>query len=583
MAGPLATLKSRFASLTERREDAHSRAIMQALEPKAFLGFSHYPTAHEFGDFNAARGALKGEITIHGQKFALTDLTPWTLSLPAQNLTGHLHRFGWLGEFAALSSKAARARATGWLLGWLDRYEDGTGPAPIWAPDVVAERLLSMVTHTAFLADALSDDAEQRVINALSAHLAYGLKTLDEANGNITRIMATLDLLQSALCFKGFEGDAVALQQRLEQDCGQHLSHDGAIPSRNPERLLTLFQKLIWTGVALDETNHARGPAHSKSIKLIAPVLRALRHGDGSLARFHGGSGGRHGALDRALAESRIRTREYGEASMGFVQLRSSRLVAIMDCARPPSGPDAMTAHASTLGFELSSGRRPIVVSVGPGATFGPDWARSPRTTTSHSALALDKTSSSQLAQRPTGPDPHNIELVSRPSMVTVSKAGDHSGSWLQARQDGYIEDYGLLHERRLFVGAMGREAHGEDVLFSPESKAERRFAQRIKGSEKLGVGLSVHFHLHPDVDATFLRETDTIRLLLKNGETWNFRQNGGQIDLETSAYLDPELPEPVATKQIVLRARATTHKAEVSWSFVRHHADGPAVRDTAT
>ncbi|MHA3913268.1 heparinase II/III family protein [Halovulum sp. GXIMD14793] len=568
MAGPLSTLKSRLLRLTRRRADAETRALVASLtDVPPFTGFDRYPKRREFGDFNRARSALRGKLVLSGQTVPLTELTPWDIDLGSKTLARKLHSFDWLSDFEALASKSARARAMGWMMGWFDRFENGSGPG--WQPDIVARRLLQLTMNSELITESLPEASEARVVDALTIHIAYLDATLDQLTDPIRRVLTLCDLIQVLACCQDF-GDALLRHvATLDQICARDLSA-GTVPSRNPDDLLAVFQRLVWSNAALAEAEHPAGAAHRAAIKAIAPNLRALRMGDATLARFHGGAGGAMAEVDRALAESRIRDRAHSEGVMGYVRLRSSRLVAVMDCARPPAGEYALTACASTLGFEMSSGRNRIVVNCGPNKTFGDDWARLARTTPSHSALTLDKTSSSQLAARAIGPDPHHIQLTSRPSMVTVSQAEDHTGMWLQARHDGYLEGYGLLHERRLFVGGTGYEAHGEDVLFAPEAKAERRFAQRIKGAEKLGVSLNLHFHIHPDVTVTFLRESDTIRLELPGGEMWNFRQKGGQLELEPSAYLDPTLEEPRPMRQIIVRARAKTHRADISWSFVR-------------
>ncbi len=316
-----------------------------------------------------------------------------------------------------------------------------------------------------------------------------------------------------------------------------------------------------------------RGAGLTRSIEAMVVTLRAIRHGNGTLARFHGGSSGAEGRLDRVLGQARVRTRPNAEGYMGYVRLHGGRVAAIMDCARPPGGMDATSAHASTLAFELSSGRYPIVVNCGPGETFGHDWLRVPRTSVAHNTLALDKTSSSQLAPTAAGDDAPPPAMVTRPSMVTVSQASDRTGSWLQARHDGYLADYGLVHERRFFISTLGDQVHGEDVLLAPDTKGERRFAARIRGAEKLGVLLALHFHVHPDVEVDLAQMPERVLLKLGNGEVWTFTQTGAEIEVETSAYLDPARPAPLPIRQIVVRARALTHDATLNWSFVRTKA----------
>ena len=578
MSGSLPSIFGRLARLTDRSADAAHRAVVRNLaDTRGFAGLSHLPPLRP-GDFERGRAALHGDLVLGGRHFSVEAATPWDDPLDPPFDHG-LHAFDWLQDFAALGSKPARLRALAWSLGWLDRFADGSGPG--WDAPVAARRLENLLSALPFLEPALTDQTGARLTDTLPLHLAYAMSCWTSEPLPDRRLKCLAGIVGAAACLKGFEAEEAEYSAILERQISEHLLPHGALSARNPAAALAVLEDLIRTRDVLLAAGKPRGGALMRGIDAMALTLRTVRHGDGSLARFHGGGAAGTARLDRALAQARTRRRPSEEPHMGFVRLHGGRVVAIMDCGRPPGGADAVSGHASTLSFEMSSGRRPVLVNVGPGATFGAAWARSPRTTAAHNTLALDKTSSSQLTPKGRDDRAGPALLMTRPSMVTVSQARDHTGMWLQARHDGYLQDYGLVHERRFFVSALGAEVHGEDVLLAPDQKSERRFQQRIKGAEKLGVALSLHFHLHPEVAVEHDPAAARLTLRLANGELWTFRQAGGLIELETSAYLDPEAPEPQRTRQIVVRARALTHNATLNWSLVRaDSAAGPARRD---
>ncbi|MHA3976100.1 heparinase II/III family protein [Halovulum sp. GXIMD14794] len=570
MSGPLSALTDSFGRFQTRRAEARARQRMRELTAgREFSGLRHRPEAREFGDFTAARQALDGTLVLGGFSTPLRGLTPWELELPSDALMQRLHGFGWLDDMAALSGKAARSRAQAWVLGWLDRFGDGTGPG--WQAACTGQRLRRLLVHLGFLVRHLPAESLERVQAALAQHTAYLKDTWAEESDPVAQLEALSGLAFGALCLDGFDDELRIARSRLTAFSNETVGENGGIAARRPSGLLRVFHELLLLRALYDDLGQPPLPELEAAILRIAPTLRALRHGDGTLARFHGGSAGAEGALDLALADSRCRTRPRETPAMGFVRLHGGRTQVIADCARPPG--QAPRAHASTLGFEMSSGRQRMIVNVGPALPHLPDWVRTPRTTPAHNTLALDKTSSSRFAPERAAGNPELDALHGRPSMVSLAQASDITGSWIQVRHDGYLEDYGLLHERRLFVSALGDQVHGEDVLLSPDQKARRRFLARIKGAAKLGVGLSVHFHLHPDLKAELERSSDSVRLFLPSGEVWLFRHQDGLMDLETSAYVDPDLPQPLPARQIVVRGRATSASADISWSLVRERA----------
>ncbi len=579
MSGPLSSLTQGLTQVAARNNDARLRQrLVRLAGNKMFTGLAHTPTQRHFGDFQNAKRLLEGTLQLVDAQVPLSQLTPWEVRLEGAAEEVQLHGFAWLDDFAALGGKSARAAAQRWVLGWLDRYAGGAGPG--WHPSTAAHRLQRLLTHLPFLQKDLAEEAWIKLQGTLPVHFAYVGDAWPEEGHDLHRILTLSGWIHGAACLEGAQEQLPTALATLSNDLEVRVADPSTLADRNPSDQLAILQTLLDIRALLEDIKVHPPHALEVAVKRIAPALRLLRHGDGSLARFHGGGSGAEGALDRALAESRVRSRPTDAPALGYVRLHGGRVQLIVDCARPPERSD--TAHASTLAFEMSSGRRPILVNCGPPSSRIEVLRRMPRTTAAHNTLALDKMSSSRFGPPRTAGRPGFDALLTRPSMVTLARAQDTSGMWIQSRHDGYLEDYGLLHERRLFIDTQGHQVLGEDVLLAPDQKAQRRFANRIKGAAKLGVSMTIHFHLHPDVEAEAVRRAEAVRLTLRSGEVWLFRAMGGEVSLATSIYCDPALPEPLPTRQIIINGRSTTHKAEVSWSLTHDGGAARATRDVA-
>lgn len=575
MSGPISAISHQLARFSLRREDARMRTRLARLsEGLVYLGLRHRPEPHDYGDFSRAAAALKGMLQLPGATIPMgVDLTPWDLDLASWELEQTLHGFFWLDDMAGLGGKRARARAQGWSLGWLDRFGDGAGPG--WTPAAAGKRLARLITHLEFLEPDMPVESLARLQQALPLHAAYLEASWQEETAPERRLAALHGLLVAHLCLRGFENRASGTLGMIAGLVSQEVTENGGIAARAPETLLTVFRSLLAIRALTETTEIAPGPVIDQAIARIAPTLRALRHGDGSLARFHGGGAGAEGLLDLALAESRVRTRPGRKPVMGFARLHGGRVTVIVDCARPPDGPHG---HASTLAFEMSSARCPVIVSRGPDMPHLTELGLLPRSTAAHSTLTLDKVSSAALPAAARGGKPRaQGGLTGRPKMVTLAQDSDHTGTWIQARHDGYLSGYGLVHERRIFTGAHGGQVLGQDTLMAPDANAEKIFSRRIRGATRLGVLIQVHFHLHPDVELTPDRKGHSCLLTLPNREVWLFQQEGGEIDFAASTYVDPTLAEPRSSRQIVLTCRITRPHVELGWWLKRQDVGNAA------
>jgi uncharacterized heparinase superfamily protein len=279
------------------------------------------------------------------------------------------------------------------------------------------------------------------------------------------------------------------------------------------------------------------------------------------------------------LAQARIKGRQPDGLSMGFARLSAGRTSVILDASLPPEGRASFHAHASTLAFELTSGRRPLIVNCGSGRTFGPDWRRAGRATPSHSTLSLGGYSSARLG--PVDPATGGEPLVEGPRHVPIEIGSAPDGWRFQGGHDGFVPTHGLTHARTLEMTFDGRGLAGEDMLLAMSDTDKRRFDRAVGASRDAGIPFDLRFHLHPEVDAALDMGGAAVSMALKSGEIWIFRHDGGQnLRLEPSVYLETGRLKPRASNQIVLSGRAMSYATRVRWSLSKAQETAIGVRD---
>ena len=266
---------------------------------------------------------------------------------------------------------------------------------------------------------------------------------------------------------------------------------------------------------------------------------------------------------------------------MGYARLSGARTTLIVDAAAPPTGLASFNGHASTLAFELTSGRRPLIVNCGSGATFGEDWRRAGRATPSHSTLCLDGFSSARLGETSRiGPIEREL-LDDVPKSVPIEIGRTSDATRFEGGHDGYLKTHGLTHARILEVTFDGRGISGEDLLVALDPPDQVTFDRKLEDTRLAGIPFDIRFHLHPEVDAAIDMNGTAVSMALRSGEIWVFRFDANcQMTLEPSVYLEKGRLRPRATKQIVLSARAMEYATRVRWTLAKAQDTAIAVRD---
>ncbi|MGV6848665.1 MAG: heparinase II/III family protein [Marinibacterium sp.] len=547
---------------------------------RAASGFVAQPEPRTIGSFARGRQLLAGNVLLAGHLVEAGDGNLWDIAAPDPGFDAARHGFGWLDDLAAVGDMAARARAQDWVWGWIDGFGPGQGPG--WSPDLTGRRLIRWINHAIFLLRGQESGPSRAFFRSLSSQTWYLSKRWQAAAPGLPRFEALTGLIYAGFALEGMEALADPAISALAQECNLQIDDEGGLPTRNPEELLAVFTLLTWAVSTLQDAARTPPDAMLSASERMAPALRALRHADGGLARFHGGGRGQEGHLDRALADSRVRARGMGIAgalSMGYARLQARRTSVIIDAAPPPAGPASFNAHASTLAFELTSGRRPVVVNCGSGASFGVEWRRAGRSTASHSALCLDGYSSARIEppSRWTGRE----ALGDGPREVPWEMPDITDGSRFQGGHDGYSRRFGLTVARTLDLSADGRSLSGEDMLLAVNATERARFDAVLAAGKLRGLSYDLRFHLHPDVDAELDLGGSAVSLALKSGEIWVFRHDGKtEMTLAPSVYLEAGRLKPRATKQIVLSGRAMGYATRTRWSLAKAQDTAEAVRD---
>lgn len=539
-------------------------------------GFLRRPEPKAIGHSGRGEQIVAGELHLGG----ITLTGDFFAADPAPTIAAELNGFGWLDDLAAVGSPKARSIAQDHVLRWLRRHPQPVPGAPEWAPEIAGRRVLRWIFHAGMILPGLDRDGAGPYFNALDQHLNHLRDSWYDSEDGLCRLEALAGLAIGAIYLRDRQPMALPALIALAEEADA-MGIATLTEARGPESLLDAMALLVWAQEVADEAG-LDTPAELRGIiGQIAPILRALRHADGALPCFHGGGRGAAGRLDRCLRAAEGAALPTHGLAMGFARMARARTTLILDAAPPPGGPAAVRAHASTLAFELTVARQPLIVNCGPGDGFGPLWAKASRATPCHSALCLAGLSSSRL--NPNRQDGEPDILAERPGLVW---AGDCDAlgnltapdfgpahapdpAHLLAGHDGWLASHGLTHLRELWLDPDGMGLKGEDSLAALDASAQARL-DHVRPEE--GLAFEIRFHLHPDVQAQ--QEGAEVHLTLPTGDRWIFAHDGvGQARLEASCLLDRALAEPRPSRQIVVSAVLQGRAIQIGWTLAHSGA----------
>ena len=507
--------------------------------PSRLLG-----TPPELRPGNAAAGQtlLAGAILHDGRRFPFRGFAEALDSFEFAE-TDFLHSFNWLSDLRRVGSAEARACAQQIMSEWVDLY--GRWDDYAWRPDLLGARLSAWFTHFGFYGGEAEAGFNEKIFATLARQCRHLARVSDKKLSGAQRFKAIQGLIYAGVCLPESDQYLISGLDQLEQEISRQIAPDGGHCSRNPEIQVQVMTDIVTIRATLSAA-HIDVPSWlQKAIEVMAPMLRALRHGDGGLALFNGAGAGDQAEIDSLLTVANIRGKALSSAPhSGFHRLTAGRTTIIMDTGSPPDADHNRWGHAGTLSFEMSVGKERLIVNCGPARHMGKDWQAALRASAAHSTVVVDDLNSAEL----------NLQggFYRQPKTINSSRREHEGDMIIDATADGYEPGLQLRHRRIVRLSSDGGHIFGEDRLIGSGGRA---YAGR--------------FHLHPNVQATLIQNGTAVLLKPRRGPGWKFSVPSGTLLLEDSIYLDGRNRHR-RTQQIVLAGDLSGRGATVEWDLAR-------------
>lgn len=507
------------------------------------------------GDANIGTAIAQGQLRHGGANVAARDFGAALATAPMA-WREWAHGFALLRDLAAVADRSAGARiAEPLVAAWVEAY--GEFDELAWRPDLLGKRILFWCAYAPFVLSSTDLVYRSHVLNHIARGSRHLERAVDKAADGLPRLWAHAGLLAAHLLLPGGEAREAKTEAAFERALDQTLLPDGGVISRAPLDQLELLELLLFVQRVYEARQLRPADFLSTAIARLVPGLKGATLGDGLLASMHGGSLSNAARIERAVNLSGVMARPARSGTYSGVQrLSGGKTVVVLDAGPPPIARVSASAHAGTLGFEMSDGGARLIVACGGvrglPRPLPPELAGLLATTAAHSTLVLADVNSTRL--REDGSLGRGVEEV------VANRHESEEGVWVEASHDGYARRYGLLHHRRLYLSADGLDFRGEDSLEPASGKKARKGA---------GLNFDIRFHLGTGVEATPTADGQGALLKSPTGAVWQFKTRGGRLALDDSLWIDAE-GRPARTHQLVVSGETTAEGASANWSFKR-------------
>lgn len=497
-----------------------------------------------------------GYFSFDGKIVQTQGRSPFAIDPPSAAWRRSLAGFSWLRHLRAADKALARANARALADDFLSMRKTFADD-PAFEPPVVARRTLCWLAQSPILLEGADQEFYERFMNSLGRNVRFLMRALAGEGPGTDRLICAVALAEFGVCAdasRKFQSNATNL---LDAELSRQILGDGGHIGRNPETLVELLLDLL----PLRQAYGARGRRPPERllacIESMISFLRLLQHGDGSLALFNGMGRAPPDRLATILAHDESSGKPPLDAPhSGYRRLQAGEALVIVDAGAPPPPAFSGAAHAGCLSFEYSIGGERIVVNCGAPPANADVSRRLARATAAHSTLVVEDRSSCRIAAA--ARSRLGERIVAGPKEVAVARSSTGSSRVLELSHDGYAQEFGLVHERKLALTHDGAQLFGDDKLVAARPGAQAR-------------DFVLRFHLHPNV--RLAQGDDGCGVVISSGGVHLSFEASGPVTIDESVFF---AVTGAARKcaQLVVDGRGL-EEAHVRWSFTRVDEDG--------
>ncbi|PKA39239.1 heparinase [Rhizobium sullae] len=473
------------------------------------------PTDLRAIDSHIADEIMNGRFALAGRLLETNGKPPFGFTLPSRAFANRLHGFGWLRHMRANKSDRVSAVARAIVDNWLSLHA-GRIEGIAWEIDVTSQRVIAWLSHSPVVLQNADRGFYRRFLKSLAFQVRYLRRMAAFAPPGEVLFRLRIALAMASIAMPARQGVLRKAAQALDNEFDSQILPDGGHISRNPRAGLELLLDLLPLRQTYVNLGHDLPQKLISGIDRMYPALRFFRHQNGDLALFNGATS--------TLANELMSVLRYDEtAGLPFKAMPHSRYqrlmagntVLIADTGPPAVGLLSRTAHAGCLSFEMSSGRHRFIVNSGSPKFAGRRYVQMARTTATHSTVTLNDTSSSRFSTS------EFLGHIMSDSVRTVSveRAETEDGrDGIKVSHDGYLKNFGVLHERELTLNAAGSIVTGRDRLVR---QGERVSDEPLRAAAR--------FHIHPAINAK-QSDRESVLLTAPDGESWLFSSPGNEV-----------------------------------------------------
>jgi uncharacterized heparinase superfamily protein len=457
----------------------------------------------------------------------------------------NLNSFFWLFSLDLKSSKKDTQNV---VLQWINKNHRFDSKS--WEIDIVAKRIIAWTSNSKLTYEDGSAEYKSKFNSVIKKQINHLINEIEGSEWVDDKIIGCAAIILTGLAYQDKDEYLKTGLNLLKKLVKFSLNNDGFPKSRNVKQLCFYLKYFILIREWFKESQSEIPNFIDENIYYLGQAYAFIWQNNKIDMLFNGNHETNNVDFDHYLKKLGYSFKNQSNELGGYAVLNNKKTSLIMDVGSSPDKKFSSNYQAGALSFEIISNGKKLICNSGYFQNHLHQLNELSKSSAIHSALVLDDRSSCKFNKTKNESSKISYGLKILKKNIVFEK-----NYWkINAAHDGYLKQYGVIHEREI-------EFYPEQVKFVGYDKV-------ISKNGIKNLKFEIRFHLEPNIKIMKTQDNKSILIDL-DGEGWKFNSDNNNMNIDNGLYFGKK-DSFVENQNIVISGMTNDENQTIKWEITK-------------
>ena len=457
----------------------------------------------------------------------------------------NLNSFFWLFSLDLKSSKKDTQNV---ILQWINKNQRYNSKS--WEIDIVAKRIIAWTSNCRLTYEDGGIDYKDKFNNVIKKQVNHLINEIERSEWVDDKMIGCAAIILTGLTYQDKDGYLKTGLNLLRKLVKFSLDNDNFPKSRNIRQLCFYLKYFILIREWFKESQSEIPDFINENIYYLGQAYAFTWQNNKIDLLFNGNHETTNIDFDHYLKKLGYSFKNQNNELGGYAVLNNKKTSLIMDVGSSPDKKFSSNYQAGALSFEIISNSKKLICNSGYFQNHNHQLNELSKSSAIHSALILDDRSSCKFSKTK-----NESSKISHGLKILKKNIVFEKNYWkINGAHDGYLKQYGVIHEREI-------EFYPEQIKFIGHDKIVSK--NNIKNLK-----FEIRFHLEPNIKIMKTQDNKSILIDL-DGEGWKFNSNYSSMSIDNGMYFGKK-DSFVDNQNIVISGMTSDENQTIKWEITK-------------